>query len=231
MVRLTLKALASTASGTLTTIVSGELKTVEKSFWMLPYIFAMPMTLIACFIYFGFFFYESTAIAFFALLLLTDVFAGLIGTTGKWRYFEGKHLVTWRRNLLRIGKESDTRVKYISEIINGIKTIKAYCLEFFYYNKVSECREKQLKYVRKTEVVYSIAFMFAMSSGYLMSIILFGYHWGVGRKLEYSSAMASLTMITYISFRNILLFHSTLSTYFRFDAICKRSDEVIEMEE
>ena len=77
----------------------------------------------------------------------------------------------------------------------------------------------------------AFGFMFAMSSGYLTSIVLFGYQIGIGRGLDYSTTMVSFTMITYISFRNLLLFFSALNFLFRLLAVLKRADEIISLDE
>ena len=120
---------------------------------------------------------------------------------------------------------------HIWDIINGIKTIKAYCWEKIFYNKVVESRNNQLGYILKIDVIFALAFMFSMSSGYLVSILLFGYHIGVGRALDYSTTMVAYTMMTYISFRNLLLFFSALSYFIRLLAILKRADEIIWLDE
>ena len=79
--------------------------------------------------------------------------------------------------------------------------------------------------------LFALAFMFSMSSGYLVSILLFGYQIGVGRELSYSTTMVSYTMMTYISFRNLLLFFSALNFFFRLLAIFKRADEILWLDE
>ena len=122
------------------------------------------------------------------------------------------------------------RLKYITDIVNGIKTIKAYCWEKIFYNKVEKSRENQLKYIHKSHIVTWVSLMFIMSSGYLMSIILFGYHWGVGRQITYSSSAAALTMITYISFRNLMVFFRGVKMMIMLNVVWTRADEIMQME-
>ena len=83
----------------------------------------------------------------------------------------------------------------------------------------------------KIYIAFATGFMFAMSSGFLTSILLFGYQIGVNRGLEYSSTMIAYTMMTYISFRNLLLFFSALNYFLRLLAVLKRADEILCLEE
>ena len=47
------------------------------------------------------------------------------------------------------GTYSDQRINFITDIINGIKTVKAYCWEYVFEQKIREARDMQLSYVRK----------------------------------------------------------------------------------
>ena len=53
----------------------------------------MPIVLIACFIYYAFYFYEGSAIAFGVLFIILVVFTVIMMRTGKWKYFEGKFIL------------------------------------------------------------------------------------------------------------------------------------------
>ena len=161
------------------------------------------------------------------MIVLVIFFVGLIGYSSKWKYLEGNVHI----NHKYLGCASDARINYIWDIINGIKTIKAYWWEKFFYDKVFEARKTQLNYVFKIYILFALAIMFSMSSGYLVSILLFGYQIGVGRELSYSTTMVSYTMMTYISFRNLLLFFSALNFFFRLLAIFKRADEILWLDE
>ena len=58
ILKLSQKSLATTASGKLTTLISGELQTIEKSLYCLTYLVVLPITLLAWFGYFGGIYYE-----------------------------------------------------------------------------------------------------------------------------------------------------------------------------
>lgn len=98
-------------------------------------------------------------------------------------------------------------------------------------DKVKDLRDNQLRYVRNVHIFFSLVFMFMMSSGYVMSVVLFGYHWAQGKNIDYSSAMVVLTLVGYISYRNIVMFFSALNYFLRLKVIFKRADEVLAMDE
>ena len=58
ILKLSQKSLATTASGKLTTLVSGELQTIEKSLHLIIDMMVLPITLLAWFGYFGAVYYE-----------------------------------------------------------------------------------------------------------------------------------------------------------------------------
>lgn len=72
-------------------------------------------------------------------------------------------------------------MKYICNVVNGIKTIKTYCWEKVFYDKVQNMRSKQLDHVWKVHLLYSFSLLLILNSGYLASLVLFGYHWGTNR--------------------------------------------------
>ena len=68
ILKLTQKSLATTASGKLTNLVSGELQAIEKSLYVLPYIAILPVTLFAWFGYFGAVYYEVSHLVLLSTL-------------------------------------------------------------------------------------------------------------------------------------------------------------------
>ena len=55
---------------------------------------------------------------------------------------------------------SDLRIKMITDLINGIKTIKAYCWETIFYQKVKHYRDLQYQNMKNTAYLMSLAVPF-----------------------------------------------------------------------
>ena len=75
-----------------------------------------------------------------ALIILLIYF--LSGYIRKFRYKEGCY--------------SDKRLNTLSDVINGIKTIKAYAWELPFYKLINKFRNKMVKYTFKLELLESI---------------------------------------------------------------------------
>ena len=86
---LSQKSWALASSGKLITLITSKLHLIEKSFWFIPALIIFPITLLACFVYFGVIYYESSVISFVALMLLMVVFLCFASKIGKFQYFEG----------------------------------------------------------------------------------------------------------------------------------------------
>ena len=113
----------------------------------------------------------------------------------------------------------------------GIKTIKAYCWEQLFERKVKAERDMQLKYIYYTHILYSVVYVIVLNGGFLITIVLFGYHWLRGKEINYSSALVVYTLATYISYRNMANFYHGLNMTIKLYAICKRASEVLQMDE
>ena len=90
VLKLSQISLAKASTGKLVTLVSGDLQTLEKTMWFIPYIFVAPLLLIACFAYFAVYFYEASAITFIILVLLVIAFIISAVFSNRWKYLEGK---------------------------------------------------------------------------------------------------------------------------------------------
>ena len=129
------------------------------------------------------------------------------------------------------GQCSDLRIKYITDIINGIKTIKAYCWEYVYYQKVKEMRNQQLSYVKKTHLLFIFAVVFLLCPGFIVAIILLSYHWGMERKIEYSSSIIVLSIALYLSYATIPSMFNGLNMLLKILTIFRRVNEVLVQDE
>ena len=85
--------------------------------------------------------------------------------------------------------------------------------------------------LNKTHIGLNIAVFVVLTPGYIVTIIVFAYHWGVGRKLEYSPSIIFLTLATYLSLNVMPVFFSGLGMLMRLLSIFTRVDEVLNQKE
>ena len=110
-----------------------------------------------------------------AIILLIYFLSGFIL---KYKYKEGYY--------------SDKRLKTLSDVINGIRTIKAYAWEWPFYKLINKFRRQMVKYTFRLELLESIMWAFGSSGGYLMALFMFLYHYEMDRKFNYEDSIAAI---------------------------------------
>lgn len=65
-------------------------------------------------------------------------------------------------------KFMDGRIRLMNEILNGIKILKFYAWEKAFLEKVLGHREKELKALKKSQILYSISIASFNSSSFLV---------------------------------------------------------------
>lgn len=65
--------------------------------------------------------------------------------------YQGKHFAVFRG---RTARATDQRVRYVSEIIDGIASVKAYAWEIPLFQMIRELRDKEVSNIRNAQVAY-----------------------------------------------------------------------------
>lgn len=215
--RVSKKVLSGESAGKVVTIVSSELPSIEDGLLLAPYIIIAPLSTIYAFTIIGINFKEAAVLGFIVYILIVISQGLLSKATVKWKYLEGLY--------------SDKRIKVIYDAINGIRTIKSYGWEIPYKNQIQKWRRSQLSMLFRNHAVNSICAGFFMNGGLIISLVVFGYHFGMGREFVYSRSLTAFAMMNYLSQTSIYFSYSALSTFSTFLAIMFRVGEVLKMEE
>ena len=217
VLRFSQKSRAKATSGKIIAIVSGELQLLERGLVLLPNMFIGPVTLTFWFVLIGFLFEE--AIVFGVIIAVLVIIA---------QFIAARYLKSWRYNE---GLYSDKRMNSITDAINGIRTVKAYAWEVPFRNLINKFRKKMMQFSLKIETVEALLWGFSTNAGYLIALPIFGYHYAMGRKLDYEDSLVTISILGFIShivFQQMFLGVGTEST---FRAVLKRVGEVLELEE
>uniref|UniRef100_A0A3Q2Y780 ABC-type glutathione-S-conjugate transporter n=1 Tax=Hippocampus comes TaxID=109280 RepID=A0A3Q2Y780_HIPCM len=73
-------------------------------------------------------------------------------------------------------KFMDGRIKLMNEILNGIKILKFYAWEKAFLEQVLGYREKELKALKKSQILYSISIASFNSSSFMIAFAMFGVY-------------------------------------------------------
>jgi ABC-type multidrug transport system fused ATPase/permease subunit len=211
------KSKAKATSGKLVSLVSGELQLLERGFLVIPTIVVAPISLTFAFILIGISFKEA---AFFGFIIAVIIIAtGFVASiyTRRYKYEEG----AW----------SSKRLMIISDIINGIRTIKAYAWELPFFKLASKYRNNQVWNLFKNVTLESSMWGVTQGGGVICGIVIFGYHFLMGREFNYEDSIAASALLGYITFMVFQQMYMGASMFSNFIAILRRVGEVLDMEE
>ncbi|XP_066498934.1 multidrug resistance-associated protein 1-like [Hoplias malabaricus] len=94
-------------------------------------------------------------------------------------------------------KHMDGRIKLMTEILNGIKILKFYAWEKAFMERVLGYREKELKALKQSQILYSISIASFNSSTFLIAFAMFGVYVLIDEKnvLDAQKIFVSMALI------------------------------------
>ena len=80
-------------------------------------------------------------------------------------------------------------------------------------------------------MLYSYGMLILLNMGAYITILMFGYHWGMGREFNYSKTITAFGFAGYLGYRIIPYIFQGVTVLLKFKVVWKRVSEVIEMDE
>ncbi|KAM9305128.1 multidrug resistance-associated protein 1-like [Gastrophryne carolinensis] len=171
----------NSSSGEIVNLISTDIQKLMDLATCLNYIWSAPFTIIVA----VFFLWQTLGVAVFAgigvfilNLPFMTVFAAVI------KKLQEEQM-----------KQKDSRIKLISEIIQGIKVLKLYAWENAFMKKVEGFRLLELKAVKKYALMFSGALALFVASPFWVSLTMFGVFLAVDENNILNAQKAFVTII------------------------------------
>jgi len=216
--KLSMKAVTSTNSGKLITLVSGDIFMIERGLAFSPMVISAPFTNIAVMILVVVTSHWSNSIiifVFYMLMLLLQTLSGMKQKNEK----------------IQEGMQNDQRIKLVSDMVNGIRTIKSYGWENHYKQKIEEARSKQTTFIWRVNFYSSLGLTVFNNFGFyaFLAIVLCTYWRGVELKAGEAMATLSILFFLFMSVNGITVY--ALNTTFQFFGVMVRIGDVFKLSE
>jgi ABC-type multidrug transport system fused ATPase/permease subunit len=216
--RLSVKSLSETESGKLVAIISSDLFSIEGGMALCPIILGGPIVTLFTIFFVTAYYKWWYGLVIFCVWIFTLLMQSCAGKYS---------------NELK-GKEAactDERLKFVTDMISGIRTIKCYGWERHYINKVKEVRARQHKYLFWYNVVSGLGLSVFANMGLITVFIIFYIQWYMGEALDVASSVSLLAIIFFVFISIGQFTWLGISAYSVFLAVLRRFAGVLRMEE
>uniref|UniRef100_A0A1Y1JUE0 ABC-type xenobiotic transporter n=1 Tax=Photinus pyralis TaxID=7054 RepID=A0A1Y1JUE0_PHOPY len=92
-------------------------------------------------------------------------------------------------------EQKDSRVKLMTEILRGIRTIKIHVWEQYFLNSITRMRNGELKYLKYRKYLDALCVYFWATTPVVISILTFGTYVLLGNKLTAATVFTSMALI------------------------------------
>ncbi len=200
---ISLRSLHKISTSRLINLISSDIFNIEKYSALLGFIVVTPMLNFIVFAYIGVFFgWEN-------LLVVAGLQAAF--------YFLQLKLNSFVEPIkVREGKHNDKRVKLVTDMISGIRTVKCYAWERHYLQKIKEMRNKQSKELVKFKLLRGFGVSVSPTIGLVIAFAVFVTQWALGRELDNGMAFSLLAIIYMLNFVANSLGNTALNTLFQY---------------
>lgn len=212
---LSLHSQGTQISGKILTIVTNELQTIDYGIQLAPFILIAPLSGLLAFVLIYLNFKEAAFLGLAALITIVLI-----------------QLISSKLNKFLKQKEakcSDERINSITDAVSGIKTIKTECWEEIYAKRINEHKRRQSKFTAGTLTIISFGLSFFKNGGLIIAFVIFGYHYAMGRQFEYSTTLATLTILAYLSDSLCHFLFLALTSTVNLLAALKRCGEIMNL--
>ncbi|EGI61249.1 ATP-binding cassette transporter sub-family C member 9 [Acromyrmex echinatior] len=173
--------------GTVTNLMAEDAYNVMSFFWIVHYIWAVPLKITAIIFLLYLKLGISAIIAIICCILIVTPM----------QLFLGKQM---SENSKSITEKSDTRLRLLNEILQGIRLIKLCAWENLFEDRIYRTRDEELKLLKKDSIYWALINFLTHAFCVLVTLFTFGiYFWLEERNLDAGNVFASLALFSQLT--------------------------------
>ena len=100
----------------------------------------------------------------------------------------------------------------------------AYAWEIPFMKLIQKWRRSQL-------FINAVGSGIFINGGFIIVLVIFGYHFGMGRTFDYARTLSTITLLSYLSLTSIFFSYTAINNMANFTAILYRVAEIMNMDE
>ena len=154
MLRISQKSVAKASAGKIINLASGDMTIFERSMIFLPFVFIAPIVAVAMLIEFAILI--SPKVLYIIIIIALFVVMQI---------FSNKCILRYR---VKTGALTDARIRVLSELISGIRTLKAYAWELPLVKKIQRSRVLEIRSLYKIYCIKALLLGIAKNAAMLM---------------------------------------------------------------
>ena len=125
---------------------------------------------------------------------------------------------------------TDNRVRYISEVIDGIASVKSYAWETAFFRMIRTLREKETKYISRSQVLRAVNQGLMFSTAAVVAFATFSVYWGNGGTLTIPLVFATIALLQVLRFQIGRAWTRSIETGSESIASCHRIEAFLDLE-
>ncbi|XP_012055355.1 PREDICTED: ATP-binding cassette sub-family C member Sur [Atta cephalotes] len=173
--------------GTVTNLITEDAYNVMNFFWIVHYIWAVPLKITAIIFLLYLKLGISAIIAVICCILIVTPMQLLLGKQ-------------MSENSKSIAEKSDTRLRLLNEILQGIRLIKLRAWENLFEERIYRTRNEELKLLKKDSIYWALINFLTHTFCVLVTLFTFGiYFWLEERNLDAGNVFASLALFSQLT--------------------------------
>lgn len=90
---------------------------------------------------------------------------------------------------------TDSRVRHISEIIDGIGQVKSYAWETPFFEMITKLRQKEIYLISRSQVLRAINQGLMYCTPAIVALVTFGVYWGAGGEMTVPKVFATISLL------------------------------------